>query len=186
MTDVDNFLEHYGVKGMKWGKRKAKLTPRQQLDALDKMASKQNGHQVFAGASLRAYYAGKENKRATRKDANFDFKKLTQEQKDKFNARVNRRAYTDLALRGIGEAAAAAAIGKVGGKTLFGLDSERSTMSGAAFAGMVLTGRVTQMASISAANKSSRIHESRSEAYKQLDKKSKDAYVKLEKKRLNR
>ena len=35
MSDVDNFLEHYGVKGMKWGVRrfssrkgKAKVTPR--------------------------------------------------------------------------------------------------------------------------------------------------------------
>lgn len=30
MTDVDNFLAHYGVKGMKWGVRKGVVNPRMQ------------------------------------------------------------------------------------------------------------------------------------------------------------
>lgn len=42
MSDqADDFLEHYGVKGMKWGKRKGSLSERAQGSASDRYARKE-------------------------------------------------------------------------------------------------------------------------------------------------
>lgn len=42
----DNFLEHYGVKGMKWKQRKLNTSTLEKMGYANKMASKQSGSMV--------------------------------------------------------------------------------------------------------------------------------------------
>ncbi len=150
MTDVvDDFLAHYGVKGMKWGVRtdKSRASGMQRLGELDTSLKKIriDGSSTWNAALTRAYYVGKETKKERRKNPDFDRRKLSREDRDEFEKQVTKREIVDLSVRAIGESAAAVAIGKVGGKYLFGLNESNSTKSGMAFAAMVLAGRGKQI-----------------------------------------
>lgn len=59
MTDVDEFLEHFGVKGMKWGKRKNSNRPGPSKDAKQVAAAakkaKKGSVKSLTNAELQAY-----------------------------------------------------------------------------------------------------------------------------------
>lgn len=169
MSDVDDFLAHYGVKGMQWGKTKKPVTPKQRLKELDKKLDKlPGGQRVFDGAMLRAHYSSKEMKRQTRKDPEFERRKMTPEVRNKLDKKIERKAYSDLAVRAVGEAAVAAVLGRVAGKHLFGLNESYSAKSGAAFAFAVVAARGNQIYNVSAASRANRIHNEISDINKTL------------------
>jgi len=56
--DVNDFLEHFGVKGMRWGTRKASSSksPEDRIRKIDKKINRLNADRIYGGAGLVGYY----------------------------------------------------------------------------------------------------------------------------------
>lgn len=152
MTDnVDDFLAHYGVKGMRWGHSK---TPQERLSVVRRKQSKTNSDVAFQGDMLRAHYRQKKDKQSLKKDPNFKYGNLSKEQKAVYERGVTKMAYRDLAARGVVDIALGVAIGKVGGQKLFGLNSQNSTMAAGLIAGTATLRRIGEVREVVAAERS--------------------------------
>lgn len=97
--EVDVFLEHFGVKGMRWGHR----NPAKRLDRL-------NANTAVLGYGIRGYAAGKVNKQYVKKNKldKFeikDYSKLSEDLRNKYDSKIKRRAYFSVIGRGVVEAA---------------------------------------------------------------------------------
>ena len=59
-NDVDDFLAHYGVPGMKWGKKKGSVSaPDKRIAKIDRQLNRLNGHRIYDGAGLTGWAVGK-------------------------------------------------------------------------------------------------------------------------------
>lgn len=186
--EVDNFLAHYGIKGMKWGRSKSSepdtRTGLQKYKDLDKVGPLHNNRGSWEGGLLRQHYAIKELKKERKKDSSFDFNKIDGETRRKLQRRIQRKAMTDLALRTTGETAAALIIGKVGGAKLFGLNSANSTKAGLAFAGMIVAARGKQMINVRDAYKEVKFQDEARDIYRSLSREDKKVANAIDRKRI--
>lgn len=156
--DVDEFLAHHGVKGMKWGVRKRydSLTTKQKLDEVQKAQGK-IGQEAFGGESLRAYYRTKKMKQIRKKlnDPNLKYNDhfRSKEDREKFESWVTKRTYAGITARTVLELPVAVALAKVGSQKFVGLNAANSTKValGAAAVGTIM--RAGQIRSVVAAEK---------------------------------
>lgn len=96
--DVEEFLEHIGVKGMKWGFRRS---PAKRLE-------KMNSNAAVTGYGLRGYAAQKVHKKYLKKNnlsafTNKDFDKLPEKERKRYDAKIKRKAYSIIIGRAIVE-----------------------------------------------------------------------------------
>lgn len=186
--EVDDFLAHFGIKGMKWGQRKSESsapdtrTDLQKYKDVEKEFPLHNNRGSWEGGLLRQHYAKKVLDKERRKDESFDFNKIDGERRRDLQQKIQRKAMTDLALRTTGEAAAAVVIGKVGGAKLFGLNSSNSTKAGLAFAGMVIAARGKQMVNVRDAYKEVKFQDARRDIYRSMSREDKIKAQQIERK----
>lgn len=101
MSEVEDFLAHYGVKGMRWGVRKSNA--QRKIDRL-------NTDSAIAGYGYRGHYAQKKAKRYAKKIGKDeftrkDFAKLSKKDQIKYERSIKRAAYSGIVGRGFVEAA---------------------------------------------------------------------------------
>ena len=107
-AEVDDFLAHYGVAGMKWGKHNASSTPmsnedkKVRLHELQRKINKKSG-QYISGVSLRGGQKQKMYEKAVKKDPDFQYKNLNPEQKKAWEKKAARVMTAKIALSGVME-----------------------------------------------------------------------------------
>jgi hypothetical protein len=150
--DVEDFLAHYGVKGMRWGVRRS---ARERLD-------RANVDSAMVGWNLKGHAAKKISNRRKKKEPDWDrhkYEKLPEAERKKYDRKINRSAYA----RSVGTGAAATGV-VLGGRQLLmsNLKLSRSTSVGLnqasifLAAGMGLT-TLLQLKGIHDANKIDRL-----------------------------
>lgn len=113
IVDVEVYLEHHGVKGMRWGIRR---NPAKRLERL-------SVNSAITGYGLRGWAAGKVNKKYLRKNKlqkfeTKDYEKLPPEKRKKYDAAVKRKAYSGTIGARLVEAALVGGAGAVALKKL--------------------------------------------------------------------
>lgn len=158
MDDVDNFLAHYGIKGMKWGVRKRydSMSTRQKLAEVQK-AQETVGQEALGGEALRGYYRTKKLDQIRKKlkdpDLKYNDHFRTKEERAKFESWVTRRTYRGIATRTAVEVPIAAILAKVGSQKLGGLNSTNSNTVAIGAAAMGTLIRAQQIKAVVAAEK---------------------------------
>lgn len=164
---VDSFLEHYGVKGMKWGVRKAasslagdkkKLIRTAQVGLAGVAVAKaakpfvtRDATNTVQGYGIRGYNARKIDNKLQKQGKAKSTKQLTPQEAKKLDRRIKRRTYADLVARGTVETGVILGARKV---AMNALKSDPKTAQmidvGAKFmTTAVVLGRATQLKGVS-------------------------------------
>lgn len=105
--EVDDFIEHFGRKGMHWGEHiftSGGQTPAQsrtkELAKVNRKIDKIDADKAVAGYALRGWAAQKKYNKVIKKDPGFAFKKLTPEEKTKWERQASRRVTRSVMTRG--------------------------------------------------------------------------------------
>lgn len=146
-------LIHYGVPGMKWGKRK---TPAQEKARLEKKLDRVDGGSLLTGHGLIGYQGQKMYKKAVRKDPDFKYKNLSPEDKKKWDDRAKKRAYALSSAYGAIEVATILGVGNVAVNKIL---SNPQSRTGAKISVAILAGTAAKMriSEIKAINDVSRV-----------------------------
>lgn len=144
--ELETFLAHHGVKGMKWGVRKRydSLTTKQKLAEVQK-EQMTIGQEAFGGEAQRAYYRQKKMDQIRKKLKDPELRYVdhfrTKEDRQNFERWVTKKAYRDIAVRTVVELPVVVALAKVGSQKLGGLNAANSNTValGAAAIGVILT-----------------------------------------------
>jgi hypothetical protein len=176
-SELDEFLKHFGVKGMHWGVRETRstsLTPtaakRAELADLNKKISKIGGQKYVDGEELRGWALKKQYKKAVKKDPSFTYGKLTPEAKAEWQKRATRKVTRSLITRGVIETAVVLGGGTLGVNAVH-LNKESKVGAEIAvilLAGHVGTTRVSELRSVHQASKFKQYDLRRDELNKQL------------------
>lgn len=159
-----NEVKHHGVLGMHWGVRKRE-TPAEEARKLIKKTNRMNGNSLFGGYGLRGYYMQKKYDRIMKKNPNFMFKKLSKEDQRKYLDQGTHEAQTRLLIRGLGEVAGGAVVGKFVGMYLFGLNEKYSLEAAIGISSLIALTRMSEIHSMGVANK----HEHMMERFRELE-----------------
>lgn len=158
--ETDDFLAHYGVKGMKWGKRK---TPEQRLAKVNRKIDRIDGNRAFQGYMLRAHFTGKMAKKELKKNPNWDYRKLSDAEDARFNAKADAKARRVI-LRNGATAAAIIAAGAAYTTTQMKLSPQNARGAQIAFGILALKTlgpTVTEMREINSVSKLNRLQRER-------------------------
>jgi hypothetical protein len=176
-SSVDEFLEHFGVKGMHWGVHKSDPANPQnlrgQISKIDAKLEKKDGANVLAGYGLKGWAGSKQYKKAIKKNPDFRYAKLSAEQKlayDKKSYNMARRSV-------IGRTAVESALIVVGGTVVSDHVQTKNQDTAKKVTLLVLATngamRVSQLHSLNTAEKVENLHKQRYDLKKQLDQVSK-------------
>jgi hypothetical protein len=160
----DEVMEHHGVKGMHWGQKKAPtLTPAdQKKDEIAKINRKLDNidaNRVLNGLSSSGRIQKRMANKEIKKDPNFRFSKLSEEQKKAFRDKAANKAIRGLAARGALEAGVV-----LGGGVLLvsSIASGKAAQQGkVAFAGLsvkVLQMQLSQIRDVQISKKFNNLH----------------------------
>jgi hypothetical protein len=161
--DVEEFIAHFGVKGMRWGVRKSQLSSTEvrnsEIARISKRIPKYNtekGLRVAAGYQLRERGLAKQSAKSLKRNPSFTYKELSPEQKAAFQRKASNAVTRSVMLKGAAQVAALLAGGPIVGANV-GRSVEGATAG--AIVSVLLAGklgktRVSELRSIHAATKS--------------------------------
>jgi hypothetical protein len=159
---IDEALEHFGVKGMKWGTHRER-TPAQQIKKINKKINKVDSEQYLNGLGLIGFQSQKMHKKALRKNPDFNVKKLSKEEETAWAEKAARKSKRASARNGA--VAVAVILGGTYGLTRLGRPTPTATkgalISGAILAGQVGLMSVKEIHSVTIANKVNKLKEER-------------------------
>jgi hypothetical protein len=175
--EIDVFLAHHGIKGMRWGVHKSDPANPQnlrgQISKIDAKLEKKDGANVLAGYGLKGWAGSKQYKKAIKKNPDFSYSKLSAEQKlayDKKSYNMARRSV-------IGRTAVESALIVVGGNVVSDHVQTKNQDTAKKVTLLVLATngamRVSQLHSLNTAEKVEDLHNQRHDLKKQLDQVSK-------------
>jgi hypothetical protein len=142
--EVDDFLQHFGVKGMHWGVRRESAPPTnaQQRASLEKKISRINGQTAVSGYELRGSVLAKQYKRNIKKDPNWSYGKLSPEKRAEYTRKADAKVTRKVIALGVLETSAILGGGALAYTHIKGSDASRQ---GAAIGAILLAGKVGQM-----------------------------------------
>lgn len=154
-------LEHFGVKGMRWGVRKQPPRPptrNQQIQSLTRKIDRVGAETYVQGQQLRGWALKKQYKKEIKKNPKFSYKKLSPEDQVRYQEKAARKVNRATALRGAGAAA-----GILGGSLMLSNAARLSPVGrlGVLVTASMLAGNVglTSIQEINAVNKSMKFDE---------------------------
>lgn len=159
---IDEALEHFGVKGMKWGTHRER-TPEQQIKKINKKINKVDVDSYLSGRSLVGFQSQKMHKKALRKNPNFNVKKLSKAEETAWADKAARKSKRASARNGA--LAVGVILGGTYGLTRVGRPTPTATrgamISGAILAGQVGFLSIKEIHSVTVAKKIDKLKEER-------------------------
>lgn len=170
--ELDEFLVHHGVKGMHWGVRRDthSVTPapgsraaRSEVAKINKQLGKIDAQKYVDGESLQGWALRKQYNKAVKKNPEFKFGSLSEEEKIAYRRKASRTVTRSVVTRGALEVATVLAVGTFG---VSKVKAHTDTKIGAEIAVILLAGQVgkTRLGQLSenhTANKVNELHRRR-------------------------
>jgi hypothetical protein len=172
--EVDEFLAHFGVKGMHWGERKAvepatRADLKGRIDKIDAKLEKGNGDSVVSGYGLKGSAGAKQYKKAVKKNPDFSYKNLSPEQKRAYD----KKSYNMAERAVVGRAAVESILILAGGNLVSNHIQTKNLPVARKVTLLILATnsamRVSQLNSIHNAEKAETLQNQRHDLQKQLD-----------------
>jgi hypothetical protein len=174
-SSVDEFLAHFGVKGMHWGVSKTtepatKTELKSQIDKINAKLEKGDGSKVISGYSLKGWAGAKQYKKAVKKNPDFSYAKLSPEQKRAYD----KKSY-NMAERAVVGRVAVESLLILGGGNLVSNHIQTKNLGTARKVTLLILAtnsavRVSQLNSLHNAEKTENLQNQRRDLQKQLDR----------------